>query len=690
MGSKLARNYATQEDLEKLGVLDAELFDSTLVALPLVAPQLVDGVAITDQDRVLFTNLADASKNNRIHQAAIAGLVISWTQISTAELGDDQKVLIDKGASEENNFKQIQGGVWKTANEGVNPAAGEANTNSNAGTGAGKIAKAKVGVDTPLKSIKAGANITVTNNADDITISGPGAGEVNTSSNAGAGGGGFADLAKAKAGVNLPFRRLKAGANITLTQNADDIEIIAAALGGSGFTKITNSAQLTGTIEGDVLVDGGSVIQTNLVIKGNLFLANNIAGNGLQKITVWGSVYNVTSASRFISMDGAVDGQKGGDIEIYGNCHSVSLQCKGGGSSLGAGIAGIGGNIRVLGNFHYDPVNVLGQLVVDGGLTGDINVNGADAGTIYIGGDAIVSGLSAQGAAMTVTGIAGVTFAGNGGQIEILGNCYAKGAIVYRGGTGGNRTSGGDGGEFRVRGTLICEDDIDAHGGENGHADAGIFTGKGGLLQVEGDCYFKKAGAFSYKFNGGVFNSSVAQGNAKDGGQILVEGNLIAEGDIYMMGGVARNAGTNGIGGILKVEGHVRCTGKITLSGGTTVTNPSTAAAVRWGAGSYIKGGCNITEIEAEDSDGIGTPPGLHVFSISGNCTFGIIRFENRTQTQVRSVQNQHTSFHAGNFSPKNTLVSSSGTLSGVYINNYLAFSERGVTWEKFNGAGIL
>jgi len=57
---------------------------------------------------------------------------------------------------------------------------------------------------------------------------GGGSGEVNTASNVGSGDGVF----KQKAGVDLEFKSLVEGSNITLTANTNDITIAAA--GGSG------------------------------------------------------------------------------------------------------------------------------------------------------------------------------------------------------------------------------------------------------------------------------------------------------------------------------------------------------------------------------------------------------------------------------------------------------------------------
>src|SRR3990167_9688418 len=53
---------------------------------------------------------------------------------------------------------------------------GEVNTSSNVGTGEGTLAKTKVGVDLPFKTLKQGTNITITNNTNDVTIASTGGG----------------------------------------------------------------------------------------------------------------------------------------------------------------------------------------------------------------------------------------------------------------------------------------------------------------------------------------------------------------------------------------------------------------------------------------------------------------------------------------------------------------------------------
>ena len=111
-------------------------------------------------------------------------------------------------------------------------------TSSNSGTGEG-IALPKVGTDLPFKSIVAGANITLTPSADELEIAaaGGGGGEVNTASNVGAG----EDIFKQKVGVDLEFKTIVAGANITLTPSADEVEISTTALVPSAYQISINS-----------------------------------------------------------------------------------------------------------------------------------------------------------------------------------------------------------------------------------------------------------------------------------------------------------------------------------------------------------------------------------------------------------------------------------------------------------------
>jgi hypothetical protein len=110
---------------------------------------------------------------------------------------------------------------------------GEPNTNTNVGTGEGKIAKAKAGFDTPLRSLKASTGITIVENADDITISAEGIGQDNTNTNVGTGEG---TIAKAKIGVDTPLKSLKAGAGVSIINNTNEILVSATSAGAGGST----------------------------------------------------------------------------------------------------------------------------------------------------------------------------------------------------------------------------------------------------------------------------------------------------------------------------------------------------------------------------------------------------------------------------------------------------------------------
>ncbi len=101
----------------------------------------------------------------------------------------------------------------------------------NVGTGTGLVFKDKSAMNLRFKSIKAGNNIVITNNADDITINATGITIPNIDgTNVGTGTG---LVFKDKSGDNLRFRTVKAGNNIAITNNADDITIDAANTNGA-------------------------------------------------------------------------------------------------------------------------------------------------------------------------------------------------------------------------------------------------------------------------------------------------------------------------------------------------------------------------------------------------------------------------------------------------------------------------
>ena len=102
------------------------------------------------------------------------------------------------------------------------------------------------------------------------TVSGGGGGEANTTSNVGSGAG----LAKAKSGVDLPFKSLVAGsARLTITQNTNDVtlDVPSGAFDAAGAAAALNAYTVGGT---DVAVaDGGTGASDAATARTNLGLA---------------------------------------------------------------------------------------------------------------------------------------------------------------------------------------------------------------------------------------------------------------------------------------------------------------------------------------------------------------------------------------------------------------------------------
>ena len=153
---------------------------------------------------IVGTSYAGSTANGFNKGIQIGGTGSGW-EVPSSKIGTGISLEGTQGvgadfsvATFSNNSTAIKLGPTQKISDGTNAytlaelaaggGGGEANTTSNVGTGEGTLAKAKSGVDLPFKTIKAGSNITITNNADDVTVeaTGGGAGTVISVSSANA------------------------------------------------------------------------------------------------------------------------------------------------------------------------------------------------------------------------------------------------------------------------------------------------------------------------------------------------------------------------------------------------------------------------------------------------------------------------------------------------------------------------
>jgi hypothetical protein len=225
---------------------------------------------------------------------------------------------------------------------GILLSSGETNDGTNVGATGASVFKGKTGLNLEFRKLVAGANTTITENANEIVIAstGGGSGEVNTASNVGGG----QILFKQKTGVNLEFKTLVAGTNITLTPGVDTITISAAGGGGGGVSGGANvgtagvgvfKANNAGTLEFKKLLAGNSNITISATVNdevsisavGDINAAANLSTAGAGKAEVWSTkTGNTLNFKRLVA---------GTNVTLAQDANTITINSSGGGGGSG-------------------------------------------------------------------------------------------------------------------------------------------------------------------------------------------------------------------------------------------------------------------------------------------------------------------------------------------------------------------
>ena len=167
--------------------------------------------------------------------------------------------------------------------EAAGGGAGEANTSSNVG-GFAALALTKVGVDLPFRTLQSSdASVTITVNADnlDLQATGAGGGESNTQTNQGGG----LELGLTKNGVDLPLRTFATDAFIGITQNINTLDF---ALSPIDATKLQSDSVTTAAIvDANVTLSkmAPDSVSTTQIIDGNV-TASKMAANSIATVNI--------------------------------------------------------------------------------------------------------------------------------------------------------------------------------------------------------------------------------------------------------------------------------------------------------------------------------------------------------------------------------------------------------------------
>ncbi len=285
-----------------------------ITGLPLTSDSLIVGVGsvldelpVGAEDQVLTVTGPGATNVDWADSAAIESIngITPVGGAITLDLDDINDV--NAAAPGTNEVLTFVGGFWVPA---VPPGAagGEANLAANVGGGAG-VFRDKAGVTFNFRSlIAASSNITIVENASDITLDVPNLGEDNTASSVGAG----TSIFKQKSGVDLEFRSLIGGSNISLDASNPDQITLNVSIPAAPVTSVNG---FTGAVSLDIedLTDvdftGSGVPLTNevLTFNGAAWESQPVPGGG-------GGEAN--TASNLGGGDGVFDSKSGIDLRF--------------------------------------------------------------------------------------------------------------------------------------------------------------------------------------------------------------------------------------------------------------------------------------------------------------------------------------------------------------------------------------
>ena len=240
----------------------------------------IDQTTVANEDVLQYNSTTGKFENQSLTSLGLT-LITGAANVGTGE------GIFDDLTGGTLNFKSIIAGAGITVTDNGNDltldVAAAAATGANIGTGTG-IFSAKVGNDIQLRSLKAhddSINLVVSLSTDTNEIEFKNTAEINTASNLGSGNGVFAS----KAGADLQFKTIVAGNNVSITSNANEITIAAGAT-----AETASSFQFTVAFDGNGNLQSASDLPsgwTSTIVGNKVTIVHNVS-KMVKNVSYWG------------------------------------------------------------------------------------------------------------------------------------------------------------------------------------------------------------------------------------------------------------------------------------------------------------------------------------------------------------------------------------------------------------------